>query len=80
MTRRVKNPKVDALIQAVPATAAQRKRTADYAQADQMIWNDAPWIWLNNTQILSAQRSNVKGMYTLGGGIVDLRNAELTGP
>jgi glutathione transport system substrate-binding protein len=74
-----KNPKVDALLAAALATADQRKRTSDYAQADQMIWNDAPWIWLHNTQILSAQRTTVKGVYTLGDGIVDLRNAELTG-
>lgn len=74
-----KNSKVDALIAAALATADQRKRTADYAEADQMIWNDAPWIWLHNTQILSAQRTNVKGVYALGDGTVDVRNAELTG-
>jgi glutathione transport system substrate-binding protein len=74
-----KNSRVDALIQAALSTADQRKRTADYAEADQLIWNDAPWIWLSNTQILAAQRTNVKGMFTLGDGIVDLRSAELVG-
>ena len=74
-----KNPRADGLIQAALATADQRKRTGDYAEADRLIWNDAPWIWLHNTQILSAQRTNVKGMFTLGDGIVDLRGAEIAG-
>jgi glutathione transport system substrate-binding protein len=75
-----KNPQVDALIHAALETADQRKRTDDYAQANRLIWNDAPWIWLQNTQILSAQRTNAKGMFTLGDGVVDLRSAELVGP
>lgn len=74
-----KNPRVDQLIAAALSTADQRKRTAAYAEADRLIWSDAPWIWLHNTEILSAMRNNVKGMYTLGDGIVDLRGAELVG-
>jgi glutathione transport system substrate-binding protein len=74
-----KNPRVDALIGAALATADQRKRTADYAEADRLIWNDVPWIWMTNTQILSAQRTSVRGMFTLGDGIVDLRGAEIVG-
>ncbi len=74
-----KNPKADALIAAGLATADQRKRTSDYAQAAQIIWQDAPWIWLQNAEILSAQRTTVKGVYALGDGTVDVRQAELTG-
>ncbi|HLW48276.1 MAG TPA: glutathione ABC transporter substrate-binding protein [bacterium] len=74
-----KNPKVDALLADALATADQHKRTSDYAQADELIWNDAPWIWMQNAEILSAQRTNIKGIYALGDGTVDLRNAELTG-
>ena len=75
-----KNPKVDALLAAGLSTADQRKRTADYAGASRLIWEDAPWIWLQNNQILSAQRSTVKGVYALGDGTVDVRQAELAGP
>jgi len=72
-----KNPKADALIAAGLATADQGKRTRDYAEAAQIIWQDAPWIWLQNAEILSAQRTTVKGVYALGDGTVDVREAEL---
>jgi glutathione transport system substrate-binding protein len=74
-----KNPKVDALIGGALATADQRKRSGNYAEAARLIWTDAPWIWLQNNEILSAQRTSVKGVYALGDGTVDLRQAELTG-
>ena len=74
-----KNPNVDALIGGALATADQRKRSGNYAEAARLIWMDAPWVWLQNNEILSAQRTSVKGVYALGDGTVDLRQAELTG-
>jgi len=74
-----KNPKVDALLHDALATADQPRRDRDYAEAMRTIWNDAPWIFLYNSQILAGERSSVTGVYALPDGTVDLRQASLTG-
>ena len=68
-----KNPQVDALIADALSTADQAKRTKDYLSASQLIWNDAPAIFLYNSQILAGIKNGTTGAYTLPDGIVDLR-------
>jgi glutathione transport system substrate-binding protein len=74
-----KNPKVDALLQDALSTADQGRRNRDYAQAMRIIWDDAPWIFLYNPQILAGERTTVTGVYALPDGTVDAREAALTG-
>ncbi len=74
-----KNPKVDALLHDALDTADQTRRTKDYAQAMRIIWDDAPWVFLYNSQILAGVRSSVGDVYALPDGTVDLRTATLTG-
>ncbi len=70
-----KNPKVDALILEGLSTADQAKRAKVYAEANQIIWNDAPWIFLHNSQILAGIRTGTTGAFALGDGTVDVREA-----
>ncbi len=74
-----KNPKVDSLIHDALDTADQARRTKDYAQAMRVIWDDAPWVFLHNSQILAGVRSSVTDVYALPDGTVDVRQAALTG-
>jgi len=74
-----KNTKVDALINDALATADQTRRNTDYAQAMRIIWDDAPWVFLHNPQILAGVRTSVTDVYALPDGTVDVRQAALTG-
>ncbi len=74
-----KNPKVDALLHDALGTADQARRDKDYAEAMRIIWHDAPWIFLYNTQILAGERSGITGVYALPDGTVDVRQAAMTG-
>jgi glutathione transport system substrate-binding protein len=74
-----KNPKVDALLHDALETADQKRRDKDYAQAMRIIWTDAPWVFLYNSQILAGVRSSVTDVYALPDGTVDVRQAALTG-
>jgi glutathione transport system substrate-binding protein len=74
-----KNPQADALIADALATADQAKRTKDYLAASRIIWNDAPAIFLYNSQILSAVRTGTMGAYALPDGIIDVRQISATG-
>jgi len=74
-----KNPKVDAILHDALDTADQPRRTKDYAEAMRIIWDDAPWVFLHNNQILAGVRSSVANVYALPDGTVDVRAASLTG-
>jgi glutathione transport system substrate-binding protein len=74
-----KNAKVDTLLADALATADESQRGKDYAEASRIIWNDAPWIFLYNSQLLAGMRASASGMYALPDGTVDAREATLTG-
>ena len=74
-----KNPKVDAILHDALATADQGQRTKDYVQAMRIIWDDAPWVFLYNNQILAGVRNSVTDVYALPDGTVDVRATSLTG-
>jgi len=74
-----KSPQVDALLGDALSTADQAKRDADYASINRLIWNDAPAIFLYNSQILAGVRTGATGVYAMPDGTVDLREAGLTG-
>src|SRR5262249_10473294 len=72
-----KSPRADALLGDGLGTADQARRTKDYAQAMRIIWDDAPWVFLHNSQILAGVRNSVTNMYALPDGTMDLRQATL---
>jgi peptide/nickel transport system substrate-binding protein len=56
-----KNPDLDKLIVAARSTLDEQKRTTLYAQAMQMIMNDAPWVPLVNPEEIYGVSSRVTG-------------------
>jgi glutathione transport system substrate-binding protein len=74
-----KNASVDALLADALATADEARRAKDYAEASRIIWNDAPWIFLYNSKNLAGVRAGTTGLYALGDGTMDVREAALTG-
>ena len=55
------NPRVDALLDAARVTAVPAEREAAYREAQEIITEDAPWIFTWTGENLSGTRSNVKG-------------------
>ena len=60
-TGRHHNPAYDALLQQARQVTDQAKRAKLYEQANQILHDDAPWIFINHTNQVRAARSNVKG-------------------
>lgn len=74
-----KNDKVDSLLAGALGTADDTLRAKNYAEASRIIWNEAPWIFLYNSQNLAGIRAGTSGLHTLGDGTMDFREAALTG-
>lgn len=55
------NPAVDAALDAGRNTADAEARLAAYAEAQRLIWDDAPWIFLHSELQLTGLRNNVEG-------------------
>jgi peptide/nickel transport system substrate-binding protein len=55
------NPTVDDLLDAARTTPDQAAREAAYAEAIDIIWDDAPWLFLYSEIQLTAVRTNVEG-------------------
>ena len=60
-----KNDAVDADIQNALKTVDVAEKTKLYADAQQRIWKDAPWIFLATEQLLSARTKNLSGFYMM---------------
>ena len=58
------NPEVDALAEAAVATGDQQERAELYAQAQEIIWQDAPWIFLYSPDNLAAHANNLEACTT----------------
>ena len=55
------NPEFDKLLEQGRETTDQAKRAAIYEKANQILHDDAPWIFMNHTTQVRATRANVKG-------------------
>lgn len=55
------NPEVDRLLDAGRTTADADERLRIYAEAQRLIWQDAPWLFLHSEVMLTAIRNNVEG-------------------
>ena len=56
------NEEVDALLDEARVTTDQAAREELYAEAIEIIWNDAPWIFLYNQGQINANRTYVEGL------------------
>lgn len=65
--------RLEELLQAGIATADPDERLAVYAEAGEVIWNDAPWVFLYSATSLAASRSNVSDVYFMPVRTVDAR-------
>jgi len=68
-----KNERVDELIRLGAIETDPAKRLIIYHEAQELIWEDAPWIFLHEETEIVANRSNVKNAFR--GSTPDLRNA-----
>jgi ABC-type transport system substrate-binding protein len=59
---RYRNPEVDRLLAAAGTEADRKQAAADLAKAQALIWNDAPYIWLQINENVSAVRKQVTGV------------------
>ena len=59
------NPQVDALLEDARASSDQSKRTSDYQQADQLILQDAPYVFLYHGVAVQASTKSVQGFQLL---------------
>jgi peptide/nickel transport system substrate-binding protein len=57
-----KNPKVDDLLTQGQITPDAKKREAIYKDAQQIIWNDAPWIFLWSQNFYMVTSSHLEGV------------------
>lgn len=71
------NPQVDSLLQAARTTSNQAQRTSDYQQAQQLISQDAPYVFINHGVSIQATTTNVKNFTLLPTGILDFTNVYL---
>ncbi|MBV9656272.1 MAG: glutathione ABC transporter substrate-binding protein [Acetobacteraceae bacterium] len=60
-----KNDEVDAAIEGGLGTADASKRGGFYAQAQKLIWEDAPWIFLGVDRNLAGQAKTLAGVYQM---------------
>ena len=71
-----KNPQVDQLLDTARATTDAKRRNDLYAQAQKIIWDDAPWIFLLDMQNPIAYRKGITGLSMWPTEILDLRQAK----
>ena len=56
------NDRVDQLLSQARVNPDRGEREAMYREAIQLIWDDAPWLFLHNEGQVNAVRSNVRGL------------------
>ncbi len=65
------NPQVDSLLEAARASSDQAQRTSDYQQAEQLILQDAPYVFIYNGVNEQATATNIKNFTLLPTGLMD---------
>jgi len=71
------NAEVDELIQAGVSTGDQAERDRLYAKAQEIIWQDAPWIFLYSPDAIAGKSKNLSGVFYMPARTVDARKAAL---
>jgi glutathione transport system substrate-binding protein len=71
------NEEFDSLLDEALATADPDTLTDLYAQAQEIAWNDAVWLFLGNDQLLYSTKSYLSGAYVAPDGCINFANAVL---
>ena len=71
------NPKLDSLLTAALKTTDRSEKTKIYDEAQELIWKDAPWVFLVVDQGISARSANLTGFYSLKDGGFNFLEADL---
>lgn len=72
------NSQVDTLLNAARAATNQAQRVTDYQQAEQLIVQDSPYIFINHPAVYQATTSNVKNYALLPSGVLDFTSVYLS--
>jgi glutathione transport system substrate-binding protein len=72
-----KNDKVDADIKGALATTDKAQKAKLYRDAQQTIWNDAPWAPLVTEKLLSAHSKKLSGVYVMPDASFDFTEMDL---
>jgi peptide/nickel transport system substrate-binding protein len=59
------NQEFDKAIEATRSEQDPKKRLELFKKAEEIVWDDCPWIWLHVEKFLIAYKSNLKGMMVL---------------
>lgn len=71
------NATVDKDIQDALLTTDNEKKTELYADAQNRIWKDAPWAFLDTMKLLSAQSTKLHGFYVMPDGSFQFKEVSL---
>ena len=71
------NPQVDSLLEAARATTDQSQRTTDYQQAQQIIMQDASYVFIYHGVSVQATTTNIKNFTLSPTGIMNFTNVYL---
>ncbi len=71
------DPQVDTLLDAARATSVQAQRASDYQQAETLMLQDAPYVFLYHGVSIQATTKNVQGYTILPTGIMEFANVSL---
>jgi glutathione transport system substrate-binding protein len=71
------NEQANQLINAALQTADPNKRSQAYADAQKLIWQDAPWAGLIVEDTMAGRKNYLEGVYLLPDGSLSVTNAEI---
>jgi len=72
------NPQVDSLLEAARSTSVQATRISDYQQAEQLILQDAPYVFLNYGVNEQATTTSIKNFTLLPTGMMEFASVYLS--
>ena len=71
------NEEVDELILSALQTADLEKRGQAYGEAQNIIWEEAPWAFLSTDNTMAGKRNYLKGIYLLPDGSLSVSDIEI---
>lgn len=71
------NTDVDKVLEQALATTNDSEKEKLYAQAQQQIWNDAPWVFLLTEKLIYAKNKQLSGMYVMPDGSFNYEQIDL---
>lgn len=71
------NPAVDAGLARALTITDKAEKTRLYAEIQQTIWNDAPWIFLVTEKLVSARARNLAGFHVMPDALFEFEDADL---